>query len=103
MKHISTIDFAKVKDSSEIILLDVRTLEEFNFVNLGGTHIPLDQLDKRYEELNKNKTIYCLCHHGIRSQYAAQVLEQFGFENTVNIEGGIEAYAQMVDSNLLRY
>ena len=103
MRHISVIDFAKVKDLKDIILLDVRTFEETNFVNLGGVFIPLDELENRYMELNLDKSIYCLCHHGIRSQHAAHFLESKGARDTVNIEGGIDAYAKLVDTNKLKY
>ena len=103
MRHISVIDFAKVKDSKGIILLDVRTFGEISLVNIGGIHIPLDELEERYTELDLNKPIYCLCHHGIRSQHAALFLDQVGAQDTVNINGGIDAFAKEVDSDLPLY
>lgn len=103
MRHISVVDFEKVKNSKDVILLDVRTFEEVNFVNIGGEHIPLDELDSRFLELDLNKTIYCLCHHGIRSQHAAYLLDQKGAKDTVNIEGGIDAYAKIVDASVTLY
>lgn len=100
MKHISVIDFAKIKNDKNIILLDVRTIEEINYAHLNGIHIPLDELEQRYTELDLDKTIYCLCHHGIRSQHAAAFLDHIGAQHTVNIEGGIDAYAKLVDTSV---
>lgn len=96
-------DFDKIKNNKEIILLDVRTEGEFNFVNIGGVHIPLDVLDKNLSKLDLAKTIYCLCHHGVRSRNAALFLDANGAQDTVNIEGGIDAYSMFVDSSIVQY
>lgn len=96
-------DFSKIKNNKEIILLDVRTLGEFKISNIGGIHIPLDELEKRLSELDLNKSIYCLCHHGVRSRSAALFLESLGALDTVNIEGGIDAYSRQVDSSIELY
>jgi rhodanese-related sulfurtransferase len=99
MEQISVIDFSKVQDDINNVLLDVRTQGEFDFVNIGGTHIPLDELENRLSEINKDKTIYCLCHHGVRSEYARQILLGNGFGSVVNISGGIHAWSQYVDTS----
>lgn len=103
MEQISTIDFSKLKGDEQSILLDVRTTEEFELVNIGGIHIPLDEIQARFGELDKNKTIYCLCHHGVRSEYAGSFLRSVGFNNVVNIIGGIHSWSTSVDSSIRTY
>jgi|TARA_Y100000748_G_scaffold301185_2_gene300979 rhodanese-related sulfurtransferase len=102
--QISVIDFSKVMNSSnDWVLLDVRTDEEFHLVNLGGIHIPLNELPQKFTQLDQNKKIYCLCHHGVRSDSAAIFLKSEGFANVYNIVGGIDAWSLYVDDTVLRY
>lgn len=100
---MSVIEFSQLKDNKEAILLDVRTKEEYIYANLEGKHIPLDELENRHDELDLSKTIFCLCHHGVRSSYAAQYLDSLGAQDTVNIEGGIDAYSKLVDPTIPQY
>jgi rhodanese-related sulfurtransferase len=46
---------------------------------------------------------FVICHHGMRSAQMCQWLQQVGFTNVKNIAGGIDAYSQLVDSNIPRY
>ena len=102
MELITVTEFKRIRDE-EHILLDVRNHDEFEFCNIGGTHIPLPELEQRYKELDSNKTIFCLCHHGMRSEYAAKFLESIGPFKTVNIVGGIDAWSPQVDPSIARY
>ena len=43
------------------------------------------------------------CHHGIRSQAAADYCRGLGFENLFNLRGGIDAWSQLVDPRVPRY
>ena len=43
------------------------------------------------------------CHHGMRSQQAAEYFRQAGFRNLSNLRGGIEAWSQLVDPSVPRY
>lgn len=103
MKQITVTDFKNIKDDKEIVLLDVRTEEEWEIANISGLLMPLDQIGKRYGELDKTKAIYCLCHHGVRSQHAQQFLVSMGFENVYNIIGGIDAWSHHVDPSISIY
>ena len=47
--------------------------------------------------------IVVYCHHGIRSLHTAMYLEDVGFENLYNLQGGIDAWAMQVDSKMMRY
>lgn|SRR5690606_30704145 len=84
-------------------LLDVRRQEERDFANIGGDFIPLDELEDRFHELNKEHPLVVYCHHGVRSMYACQFLLSQGFENVYNLTGGIDLWSQLVDHNIKRY
>jgi len=81
----------KIKDSLNVILLDVRTAAERKNQSIKGSfHIPLQELGRRSEELKKfrNKEIICYCQSGNRSVAAAAKLKKLGF-NSANMRGGI--------------
>ncbi len=103
MEVISAFDFSKIIHDENTVLVDVRTKGEFDFANIGGKLIPLDELEERYAELDKNSNIYCLCHHGVRSMHAANFLLHQGFKNIWNITGGIHAWSLSVDSGVPQY
>jgi rhodanese-related sulfurtransferase len=103
MNVISVLELSKKMESETIFILDVRTAQEFEFSNIGGHHIPLDELEQRVPELDLDKDIYCLCHHGVRSLYAANILASCGAKFPVNIEGGIDAWSLSIDENIKRY
>jgi rhodanese-related sulfurtransferase len=102
MKIITALEFSKLRNE-KTLLLDVRTVGEVQIANIGGTNIPLDELETRFVEIDKLQTVYCLCHHGMRSEYAAKFLEAQGFTETINIVGGIDAWSTDVDPNISRY
>jgi monothiol glutaredoxin len=53
--------------------------------------------------LPKDSALAFLCHHGNSSRSAAEHFRSLGFSQVYNIEGGIEAYANQVDSSVPRY
>lgn len=64
------------KEKERYNLLDIRTLEERLAFNLGGIHIPLQELSHRWQELPKEKPIIVYCAKGIRSAKAVEFLKQ---------------------------
>jgi len=81
----------KIKDSLNVILLDVRTIAERKSQSIKGSfHIPLHELERRSDELKKfrDKEIICYCQSGSRSVVAAGKLKKLGF-NSANMKGGI--------------
>ncbi len=103
MERITVKKLKERMENENLFILDVRTLEEFEFANIGGIHIPLDELESRVKELDHKKEIFCLCHHGVRSAYAAQILSSKGFKKVTNIEGGIDAWSLQIDPQVKRY
>lgn len=85
-------------------LLDVREPEEYYQGHLpGATLIPLSQVVARAGLLPRHHPVVVYCHRGSRSAAAiAQLQTQAGFTNLQNLEGGIEAWAEAVDTTMLR-
>ena len=80
-------------EDSTVLLLDVRTPEEYNNVlgHVAATMlIPVQELEKRMNELEpyKGKTIIAICRSGNRSGKAAELLTRHGF-TAMNMEGGM--------------
>ncbi len=94
---------AKLESSAPPLLLDVREADEIALVNLGATHIPLGELPSRLDELDENREIVVICHHGVRSAQGAGFLVYQGFQKVTNLAGGIDRWAVDVDPSLPRY
>ena len=81
-------------------LLDVR---EFDLARIEGSRlIPMGELSERVTELDPAAETVVICHHGNRSAYVALALGQAGFAKALNLEGGLDAYAD-VDEAVPRY
>ena len=53
--------------------------------------------------IDKATPIVVLCHHGMRSKSAAERILRDGFTQVYNLEGGIDAWSQKVDTTVPRY
>ena len=84
-------------------LVDVCTEEERAIAKIDRSRL----LDQQYYDyllgLDRNTAIVFQCHHGIRSQSAAEHCLREGFRNLSNLRGGIDAWSQLVDSSIPRY
>ena len=84
-------------------LVDVRTEEERAIAKLEGSRL----LDQAYHDhlltLDPDTPIVFQCHHGIRSQSAAEYCRGLGFRNLFNLRGGIDAWSVLVDPSVPRY
>ena len=69
--------------------------------------VPMREIPARLAELRDtlgvDQPIACLCHHGMRSLQVANYLAQAGFSEVVNLQGGIDAWTQQVDTSVPRY
>ena len=101
MKNI-TVDELKTKlDSGEKInLIDVREPHEFAEGHIGGRLVPVGKIQTmQVEELEdlKDEEVILYCRSGRRSMMACMVLDQLGFKDTYNMEGGILAWQEKYD------
>ncbi len=75
------------------ILLDVREPAEFEFKRIpGAVSIPLGELASKLETLDKNKEIHVICRTGSRSDMAAQMLSENGFQRVKNVLPGMDEW-----------
>jgi rhodanese-related sulfurtransferase len=105
IKQLSVNDLQKkIAQNENIFLLDVREPNEFQYACItNSTLIPLNQIPNRLTELDSKQEIIVVCHHGMRSQQAANYLIQSGFENVSNLIGGIDAWSCNCDHSIPRY
>ena len=84
-------------------LLDVREPWEFGPARLEGSKlIPMGEISERVSELDPAAETVVICHHGTRSAYVTRALTRAGFRRVLNLEGGLDAYAD-VDASVPRY
>ncbi len=73
-------------------LVDVREADEVAAAALDGIiHIPLGELPSRMAELDTSRTVAVICRSGGRSGQAAALLAANGFDDAVNLTGGMMA------------
>ena len=66
-------------------------------------HIKLSEIPERYQEISKNKNVFVMCHTGTRSQIVVTWLKSQGYNYAVNVLGGIDAWAALIDRSIRRY
>lgn len=87
----------------DFLLLDVRNPDEWDHGHLEGARLlPLPELPERLAELAdwKAHPIVVHCRRGPRGERACRLLRDAGFEDVVNLRGGIEAWAATVDPEI---
>jgi monothiol glutaredoxin len=104
IRQLSAPDLKALLDSPTAIeLVDVRTEEERAIAAIEGSRL----LDQAYHDAlllrDRETPIVFQCHHGIRSQHAAEYFRQAGFRNLYNLRGGIDAWSLLVDRSIPRY
>ena len=74
-------------------IIDVRESDEIATGTLpGAVHIPLGQIPSRASEIDRSRPVALLCRSGARSGQAAVYLAQSGFDEVINLDGGMLAF-----------
>jgi len=95
---------AKMDGKEAFTLIDVREPYEYEVARIEGSRlIPLGELETRIDELPRQGALILQCHSGGRSEHAVRILQEAGFQNALNLEGGIEAWSVEVDPAVPRY
>ena len=104
IKDLTPKQFKDYILDDEVILVDVREQWEFDICQIkGAILIPMGEIAISYENLDKDSKIALYCHSGIRSMHVADFLLSQGFQSLANLQGGIDAWTQEIDTTLERY
>lgn len=106
MRNLSPRDLKAYLDEADPapLLLDVREPWEYQRVHLPDSRlVPMGRIPGALDELGREREIVVICHHGIRSRQVAYFLESRGYQDVINLAGGIDAWARDVDSDLPTY
>jgi rhodanese-related sulfurtransferase len=86
------------------LVLDVREPDELAICAVeNAVHIPMAQVASRLSDLPADRPLVVMCHHGMRSLRVVQYLRANGFDNAVNLDGGIDAWAAAIEPAIGRY
>jgi rhodanese-related sulfurtransferase len=113
MPEISVKDVAaKVAADESFVLLDVREPNELTAASINDervVNVPMSVLAQKQTAAlpaaaqDKDAEIVVFCHHGARSAQVTSWLRGQGWNNVVNMEGGIDSWARQVDASVGRY
>lgn len=94
---------AKLSGNEPLHLFDVREPEERERGEIAGSQLLNAENMHSIEALPKDAMLVFQCHHGQRSQAAADHFRLRGFTNVHNLVGGIDAWSREIDSAIPRY
>ena len=94
MINLECEDWVKNIDSyQKPIILDVRTVEEYEEISIPNAVLANilepNEFINVVEKFSKKSKIFVYCRSGVRSQKACNILDQLGFKETYNLNGGI--------------
>jgi monothiol glutaredoxin len=104
VEQISAVDLKAWMDKGDpLTLVDVRTPGERDMARIEGARLLDQPLHDHLLTLDRETPLVFQCHHGMRSQAAAQYFLKLGFQRVYNLIGGIEAWSSDVDPTVPRY
>jgi rhodanese-related sulfurtransferase len=104
--EIAPAELKALLDShSDVVVLDVREPWEIETASLAGTtNIPMGDIPARFgQELDPEKRIVVICHHGVRSMNVTAWLRQQGLEDVQSLRGGIDRWSREIDPKVSLY
>jgi rhodanese-related sulfurtransferase len=88
----------------DFVLLDVRTPKELAVASVAGAvNLPMAEIPARLREIDRNKDLAVMCHHGVRSAQVAAFLLNRGWTRVSSVAGGIDRWSVDVDPKIPRY
>ena len=95
---------AKLDRGDEFVLIDVREPHEYQICRIPNARlIPLGEIPKRLNEIDPTAQIVVHCKGGVRSAKAQGILREAGYQNVLNMTGGILAWSDKVDPSVPKY
>jgi len=94
----------RLKKNEKIALIDVREPFEFEIARLPNARLlPLGKIATDFNEISREGTAVVICKSGVRSARAIEFLRGHGFDNLLNLEGGMDAWREQVDPTMVNY
>lgn len=108
MKQISATQLNAFlqEQPQQALLIDVREAHELaNGMLENAKHMPMNSIPAHVDELEsaKDSPIVLICRSGQRSAQVGQYLEQLGFTDVINLEGGMNSWAAQIDTSMRVY
>jgi len=104
VKQVTVQDLKAVLESDpRVHLYDVRTTEEHALAQIPRAKLLNPALREEIMKLAKDTPLYFHCHHGGRSNAAADQFLAAGFTKVHNVQGGIDAWAREIDTSVALY
>lgn len=97
-QNVSVDEAKQLLDENKVVVLDVRTPEEFQEGHIpNATLLPLQELENRLDELDKDESYLIVCRSGNRSAQASEILSNHGFANIYNMTGGMGSWTDDIE------
>ena len=96
----------RLENGDAPLLVDVREAFERRIADLpdaGQLRIPTGEFMQRADEIDREREVVVYCRSGSRSEWAARVLFSKGFQNVLNLKGGVLGWREEVDPTLQAY
>jgi len=101
--EVEVLELKKMLKNNEVVLLDVREPYEIEICKVKGSlFIPMNEIPRNIEQLDKEKRYAVICHSGVRSLHVSNYLNSLGYI-ALNVVGGIERWATVVDKKMKQY
>jgi rhodanese-related sulfurtransferase len=104
------IDCRSVKtlldEGGDFVLIDCRERDEHALVRIeAAVLLPMSEIAGRAAEFDphRGRNVVVHCHHGGRSLRVARWLREQGFDKAQSMAGGIDRWAEEIDTSLVRY
>jgi rhodanese-related sulfurtransferase len=92
-RNISSDEAKKLIDNKEVVVLDVRTPEEYQDGHIpNALLVPLQELENKLNDLDKTEPYLVVCRSGNRSTQASEILTSNSFTNIYNMTGGMNSW-----------
>ena len=101
MNEVTVLELQSMIDQKkDFQLIDVREPFEYEVSNINGLNIPLNGILLEADKVAKDIPVIIQCRSGKRSAQAVMLLEQQGYTNLSNLQGGILAWKEEIDPEM---
>lgn len=95
IKHVDPKNAQKLLSQTNLVVLDIRTPEEFKSYHIAGaTNIDFNSSDfeQRISSLDRSKPYLVHCASGGRSKRSLKIFQKYDFQSVYHLDGGIVAW-----------